>query len=307
MIDDPFFREIKSPINASQLRPLDRRCTRVQFCSPLTEKDFEKLSKFLVAYPHIELRMYGDFRRNCNLRFLKHFPFVRRLSLEAIYLPNFEGIENVSTELESLTIGETISKGHSLQFLKRFSMLQTLEIQSHTKDLNIISEIKSLQDLTLRSITLPDLSLLLPLKSLLSLSVKLGGTNNIELLPSIGKLRFIKFWLVRGLADLTPIANVSTLQFLYLHALKNVEALPSLRPLRKLRRVNLIGMKGLNDLSSVASAPNLEELVAAEMPNLEPYSFPTVCWSQKAQTCTHRYWQSEKVRCGTGVTKPSRL
>ncbi len=273
MIDSPFFREITSPINESQLRPLDRRCTRVQFCGPLTEKDLEKLATFLVAYPHIELRMYGDFRRNCNLRFLKHFPFVRRLSIEAFNLSDFDGIDAVSDELESLTIGQTKSKRHSLQFLTRFSKLQTLEVESHSKDLDVIGEIKSLENLTLRSITLPDLSILLPLKSLLSLSIKLGGTNNIELLPKVGKLRFVKFWMVRGLADLTPIANVSTLQFLYLHALKHVETLPSLRPLRRLRRVNLIGMKGLAELNSVANAPNLEELVAFEMPNLEPHNF----------------------------------
>jgi hypothetical protein len=273
MIDSPFFLEVKSPISAAQLRPLDQRCRRVQFCTALTDKDFEKLANFLEAYPHVELRVYGDYRRIANLRFLKHFPFIRRLSIETFNLSAFDGIEYVSDELESLTIGQTKSKKHSLQFLTRFSKLRNLEIGSHTKNIDVVSSLKSLENLTLRSITLPDLSLLLPLKSLLSLSIKLGGTNCIDLLPKIGKLRFIKLWMVRGLEDLTPIANVSTVQFLYLHALKNVTTLPSLRKLRKLRRVNLIGMKGLTELSSIANAPNLEELVAFEMSHLAPQGF----------------------------------
>jgi hypothetical protein len=46
--------------------------------------------------------------------------------------------------------------------------------------------------LTLRSITLPDLSLLLPLSQLRALDIKLGGTRDLTLLPQIGALSVVK-------------------------------------------------------------------------------------------------------------------
>jgi hypothetical protein len=79
--------------------------------------------------------------------------------------------------------------------------------------------------------------------------------------------------MIRGLADLTPIASVRTLQFLFLQALRNVEALPSMARLHLLRRLRLQTMKGLTDLRVAAKAPALEELVALDMRHLEPEAF----------------------------------
>jgi hypothetical protein len=130
-----------------------------------------------------------------------------------------------------------------------------------------------LEDLTLRSITLPDLSVLRPLKRLHSLDLKLGGTRNLDLLPEIGRLRYLELWMVRGLTDLRPIASVRTLQYLFLQALRNVTELPSLARLRSLRRLRLQTMKGLSDLRTAAKAPALEELEVLDMPHLEPEAF----------------------------------
>jgi hypothetical protein len=127
--------------------------------------------------------------------------------------------------------------------------------------------------LTLRSITLPDLALLLPMCDLLSLDLKLGGTKNLDLLPEVGQLRYLELWMVRGLSDLSAIAQVQTLQFLFLQALKQVTELPSLAALSELRRVHLETMKGLNDLSPVAHAPQLLELEAVDMRHLRPEAF----------------------------------
>jgi hypothetical protein len=204
---------------------------------------------------------------------LQHYPGIRHLAVEGFELEDFDGLNHVAVDLESLVLGQTKGKAHSLSFLQSSSRLKTLYIERHTKDLDVIGSLPQLENLTLRSITLPDLSILRPLKRLRSLDIKLGGTRNLDLLPKIGRLRYLELWMIRGLADLTPIASVRTLQYLFLQALRNVESLPSFARLHRLRRLHLETMKGLTDLQPAAKAPALEELVALDMRHLEAEAF----------------------------------
>ena len=112
---------------------------------------------------------------------------------------------------------------------------------------------------------MPDLSILTGLNNLQSLDIKLGGTNNLGLLPEIGKLRYLELWQIRGLDDVTAIAGLPHLQHLFLQSLGRVTAIPSLGGLTKLRRVVLDTMKGITDLQPLADAPALEQLVLVAM------------------------------------------
>jgi hypothetical protein len=213
----PFHREIESPITADQLRPLDPRCRTVQFNSLLTENDFRRLAKFMQQYPQVELRVYGNYDgRITDLAFLKHFPFIKRFTVEIWQLENFNGLAFLPTDLEGLGLGQTKSRRHSLRFLERFPALRTLYIEGHTKDFEAVRHLERLKDLTLRSITLPDLSDLTALHQLKSLDIKLGGTTDLRLLPKVGKLRYLELWMIRGLTDITPVAEVESLQYLFL-------------------------------------------------------------------------------------------
>jgi internalin A len=262
---------VYSPITAAQLRPPSAECRTVQFRQRLTERDHEKLSKFVRKHPHLQLRVYSNF--NKDLEFLRHYPSVRRLAVDVFSLENFDGLSHVSADLESLVLGRTKGTAHSLSFLRRFPRLRTLLVSGHTKDIEVIGSLSHLEDLTLKSITLPDLSILRPLKGLHTLVIGLGGTKNLDLLPKIGRLRCLKLWMIRGLTDLRPIASVRTLQYLFLRALRNVKELPSLARLHALRRLRLETMKGLSDLRNATKAPALEELVVWDTPQLEPEAF----------------------------------
>lgn len=241
-------RNYETPITPEQLQPLDARCRCVQFSRPLSEADHQLLAGFLRQYPHVWLRAYGPWFKNFDLDFLRHYPFVRHLEIDVLDLANLDGLQHVSPELESFGLGETKRKAHSFSFLQRFPRLRTLHLEGHTKDIDVIGALSQLEKLTLRSITLPDLSVLRPLKQLRALEIKLGGTKKLDLLPEIGKLRYLELWMIRGLTDLGPIASVRTLQFLFLQALKNVAVIPSLAGLPLLRRIHLHTMKGLTDL-----------------------------------------------------------
>lgn len=269
----PFLREIRSPVMANQLRPLSPKCRTVQFSKPLTERDHSKLGHFMRRYPHVQLRVYGHYFEPCDLGFLSHYPTHRHFAIDVFGLNDLDGLKLVSPDLQSLGLGPTKSKAHSLSFLLRFPRLQSLHLGGHTKDIAVIGALSCLQHLTIASITLPDLSILRPLSNLRSLAITLGGTKDLQLLPKIGALRYLQLLMVRGLADLEPIASVRTLQYLFLRALRNVTVLPSLGRLHKLRRVHLETMKGLVDLQPVAKAPGLEELVVLDMRQLEPEAF----------------------------------
>jgi hypothetical protein len=145
-----------------------------------------------------------------------------------------------------------------------------LYVEGPHRDYEAIAALTAIEDLTLRSVTLPDLSVLLPLDRLRSLDIKLGGTRDLALLPRIGGIQYLELWLIRGLNDVTAIADVETLQHLFLQALKQVTRLPSFARSTALRRVDLETMKGLTDLAPLAEAPSLEILNLGDMGHAGP-------------------------------------
>jgi hypothetical protein len=125
------------------------------------------------------------------------------------------------------------------------------------------------------------------------LDIKLGGTKDLSLLPEIGQLKYLELWMIRGLTDLQAISDVTSLQFLFLQALRRVEKLPSFKKLQKLRRLHLETMKGVDDISPIAQAPALQELVVADMPQLQPEQF----------RCLETHPTLKAVRIGLGSKK----
>jgi hypothetical protein len=148
--------------------------------------------------------------------------------------------------------------------------VEDLWLEGHTRDLDVVSELRTLRRLSLRSIRLSGLAMFRSLRQLESLELKLGSTADLRDLPGVGRLRRFEAWLVRGLADVEAVASVSSLQTLVLQALKRVTALPKLSCLAALRRVHIETMKSLTDLSPVAAAPSLEELLVLDMRHLQP-------------------------------------
>jgi hypothetical protein len=270
--DYPYIRQVHAPLTEEQLSPLDDRCKVVQFGTPLSDKDFLRLAEFLSAYPDVPLRVYG-YDNLKDLEFLRYFPFLREFQADVWTLGSFEGLRYLSSDLKYLGLGATKSKAHSLRVIERFTELRDLSIEGHTKDISAVEFCSQLESLTLRSVTLPDLSALTSLNHLKHLRLKLGGTKNLSLLPSIENLVYLELWAILGLSDLSMIGELTKLQFIFLQSLKRVSALPTLRGLPELRRVHLEALKGLHDLSPVSHAPNLSELIVTDMPQLQVDAF----------------------------------
>lgn len=253
-----------------ELARLDDRPEFVQFSSALAEADYRLLGEWIRDHPRKTLRAFGSYDGSIRtLDFLRWFPTVKRLHVDVYSLDNFDGLQYLPDDLEVLGLGAT-RKRLSLQPISRFRALRNLFLEGHTKDIEVVAGLTSLVDVTLRSITLPSLELLQPLRRLQALDLKLGGTKNLELLPTIGCIRYLELWQIRGMDDVSPATELAELEFLFLQSLRRVERLPDFSDSRALTRVWLETMKGLSDFTTLATAPSLEHVALVDMPHLAP-------------------------------------
>lgn len=270
LVDSPSIRQVSSPLTREMLRPLKPECKFVQFDSLLSDREFKRLATLLRRHPKVTLRAYGSYDGSItNLDFLRHFPTVRSFQADVYNLESIDGLNFLPTELASLSLGQTKHQ-FSLQPLARFTSLNRLHLERHSKDLSVVAGLTEVTELSLRSITLTDLSLFRSLTKLETLAVKLGGTKILDGISAFPNLRYLELWMIRGFTDLGPITEVPSLQNLFLQALKNVRTMPDLSSLTQLTKIHLETMKGLTDLRPLLTARALQELWLVDMRHLHP-------------------------------------
>jgi hypothetical protein len=266
------FVNVRSPISKETLKSINSELTHVQFVSALTDADYEAVAGRMRSFPDVTLRAYGSYDGTItDLDFLRYFPFLRSFEADALYhsLVNIEGLAYLPEDVRFIGLGQT-KKKLSLSPLARFTVLRGLYLEGQTKDIDVVSGLGELRSITLRSITLPDLSLLLPLTKLRALALKLGGTKNLALLPDFKALDYLELWMVKGLSDLAPVAELHQLEYLFLQSLRQVESLPAMGGLTRLQRLWIEMMKGLTDLAPIRDAPSLRHLAVVGMGHLQP-------------------------------------
>ena len=267
------FERVESPITAKNLAAINANIGRVQFGKVLTERDHLKLAERLRQFPQVCLRAYETSTNPArDLDFLRYYPGLKRLDVGLRGLQSIEGIKHVAGSLEGFYFDST-EKKFSLEFLADLRKLKTLALEGHSAGIEAVSTLENMEDLTFRSITLPGLELLTPLKKLWSLDIKLGGTKNLAALSRLKSLKYLELWQVRGLSDISVISELTSLQHLFLESLKNVKAFPSFRRLKQLRRVKIQNMKGISDLAPLLEAKHLEDFVVRLARHLTPESF----------------------------------
>jgi hypothetical protein len=251
-------------------RPLETDCRVMQFESPLTRSQLQQAGGLIAGRPDVELYVYG--RASQDLDFLEHFTTLRRLHVALYELGDTAGFSHVRGSLEALTFGKTKAT-FSLRFVQDLSALTLLFLVGHRKDIAAVQGLTALQSLGLSGITLPDLSILLPLQGLRKLQIFLGGTTDLALLPQLAALEDLSLMRITKLGDLGLLADLPGLTSLRLDWMRNVTQLPGLARLTRLENVELDTMKGLTDLAPIAAAPALRRLVVGSMPQLTAQSF----------------------------------
>jgi hypothetical protein len=254
----------------------------LQCMGPISDSVWALLNdQFFAMRPDVELRVFWHPPTGTDLGFASKMTNVRRFTVDSLRgAKNVEAIADMP-QLESLSLGyfepkdfilldlapstltklsvKTRDRKSSLASLRRFRSLKILYLEGQCKDIEVLGELHDLEDLTLRSITTPDLSYLAHLKKLWSLDIKLGGIRSFVGIEGKESIKYLELWQVRELKSIEIIAALPGLQNLFLQSLPHIESLPSLTNASALRRVYLENMKGMRDFSSLEYAPILEE------------------------------------------------
>jgi hypothetical protein len=280
-------KEVDQLVSDSDIRTL-------QCSSPVGLDTWDLLNRNLFALrPEIELRVYGFYSMVCDLSFVRRVPNARRFSadclmqatgaehlatlenLEAlsigIYsLDNFDFLKQLPSGIRNLSLAATKSKKPQLHILSRFESLTRLYLEGQQQGIEVLSELKKLEDLTLRSITTESLDYISMLPQLWSLDIKLGGIKDLSAIANNENIKYLELWQIRGLSDIGVVSSLGGLQSLFLQSLINVRAIPNLSKLHNLRRLHLENLKGLEDVSAIRYAPALEEFLHISAQNIQP-------------------------------------
>ena len=277
--------EFDDSASADDFRELAKQPrVRVLQCSaPVCDAVWSLVNEhFFAARPDVELRVYGHYSSECDLRFASLLPNVRRfaadcmmratgldaiadcrglesLSLGIFELADFSVLERLSPGLTTLRLGATRSKGLTLAPLSKFGSLRVLYLEGHRKDIEVLSELSELEDVTLRSITTPDLQYLGRLPKLWSLDIKLGGIRSFAGIEGKESIRYLELWQVRDVRNIDVVGTLPGLQNLFLQSLLHVDSFPGLADSSVLRRIVVENLRGLRYFTALETAPVLEE------------------------------------------------
>lgn len=283
-------------LTSKEIRSLvkQERLSVLQTDAPVPTETWHRLNdEFFSHRPDVTLRVYHGvndlsflpvmrnvrrFSADClrsakNVEAVESLQLLQELDIGILELESFSFLYNVSPTLNRLGLHSTLSKKPSIGMISRFPNLRTLYLEGQQKGIEAISDLPALEDLTLRSISTPNLDYVKGLNKLWSIDIKLGGIRNLKALREMPQVKYLELWLVRQLTDLSPISEMTGLQRLLLQALRNVTALPDLSKLSRLRRIDLSEMKGLRDLSAIETAPALEEFLFTSASGWEPQQF----------------------------------
>jgi len=295
-LGDPSRAEFDGAVSESDLQQLAGLSTvkTLQCSSPVKDPVWSLLNdRFFSVRPDVELRVYGHYSTECDLSFAGRMTRVRRfaadclmrarnveaiadmphleaLSLGVFELQDFRLLDVVSPALLTLSLGATRSKKPRLSALNRFTSLKRLYLEGQSNGIDVLGELEALEEVTLRSITTPDLRYLAPLKRLWSVDVKLGGIRSFEGIEGNAAIKHLELWQIRELRHADVLRSLTGLQNVFLQSLPHVQTLPRLDGCGGLRRVVLQNMKGLVAFDALAECPALEEFALLEGNRQQP-------------------------------------
>src|SRR5215469_9770126 len=231
------WRTVRSPVTAAMLGPLEPGCEAITLRTHLTDAQFMRLADSMRPRPDVHL-----FASECydgsirDLEFLRYFPWFDRFFVNVLSVESLAGLRFLPG-LQDLWVGHT-RRPLSLAPLAELTSLRHLKLEGPFKDYEGLSALTGVRSLTLRSATLPDLSVLTPMAGLLALDLKLGGTRDLGLLHAFEQLQYLELWMIRGFSDLSPLAELASLDTLFLQSLTHVTELPDLGKMANLRRIH---------------------------------------------------------------------
>ena len=287
---------IREPITENELEDIvcDSSIKVLQTSQELKEESWKLINEVILSKrPEMEIRLFGFYQEMCDLKQIRRLKDVKKLTIDCLTdivslnvlnnlehltelsfgvynIDNFKFLNCISPNINKLFLGRTKSKKPDLKYLERFTELKILYIEGQQKNIDVISSLGKLEDLTLRSISTKDISYITDLKNLISLDIKLGGIKDLNAIRQLETLKYLELWQIRGLKKIDFISELHGLQYLFMQSLPNIEYIPDISQLKKLRRIHLENMNGIKDYSQIKKSTSLEELLIFQADKQKP-------------------------------------
>lgn len=273
----------------------EKNLFQVQFHNRPSPKTWELLNEYLFSKrPDVYLRITRYDDPLTDLDFLLTMNNLEHLYLDLFDLNDLSKIGDLKN-LKGLILSETKSKSYSLKPISKLDKLTYLQVSGLKKDIESLSQLKNITELTLRSLTLDNLDFLSAYEKLEKLHVILGGTKNYNALKSLPNLKYLELWQVRQLSDIEFISDLTSLEFLQLSSLRNITRLPDFTNTNKLRKLIFETLKGLEDISALGKIDLLEEILFVAANNLTPEQFKVLRNCKNLRMATVGFGSDKKI------------
>jgi len=248
----------------------------------------------------LPIRFYGHYGNDFDASVLNHLPDVQWLLVDCLQnISNSDAIFQLSKlkklsfgvynyenpdflnqlnlqKLEQLTIGETKKRDIDLAYLAKAEKIRSLTIVGHTKNINEIGQMKSLQDLSLNLIGKKHgLEFASKIAKLNSLKIILGGRQNINEFshPLLQNLQITR---VRGFNNIGDLSRFPRLEHLQIEDQIQLKTLELASP--NLEEIKILNCKNLSLIDGLSSLTKLKHLrcsrTALDYDKLSEFSWP---------------------------------
>lgn len=216
--------------------------------------------KILSKLPNVKSLWVDCLMKIDNVEFLCDLKYLKRLSLGVFEISDTEILRASNFQnLIELIIGETKTKALNLKYLESYKNLNYLIISGHTKNIEVVGNLYNLEYLALNSVSKVNLSFINKLKKLKTLSIVLGGRENLDELEE-NKIEILEIIRVRGFNSFSNISRFKNLKSLIIEDQIQLTELHIKNEAPTLKSLLLINCKSLKTLVGVDKLINLHEL-----------------------------------------------
>lgn len=185
---------------------------------------------------------------------------LEKLSLGIFELKETEILNSPNlSQLSRLVVGQTKTKAFNLQYLEGYKHLTSLIICGHSKNIDAIGGIATLESLSLNSLSKESAPFVNKLKKLKTLKFILGGKENLLEIEGneIEQLEVVR---VRGFNDLGNISRFKKLNTLLVEDNIQLLSLQFIDDLPYLEELTVYNCKSLHSISGLEKLTNLKIL-----------------------------------------------
>ncbi|NCQ81990.1 hypothetical protein GW750_04210 [bacterium] len=221
-------------------------------------KTWETLNVFYGRYPEIGLTIF--WHDAVDFTFLIKIPNVRNFGVNSFLTKDFKSIE-IIPQLTKLHLGETKSTAVNIEFIKKFTDIEILNIDGMKKGIENIKYLTKISSLSLRGVKLKNLNWISSLQKLKLLKLMFGSYQSLESLAELKHLEYLGISRVRQIENYEFLKGLINLKFLHFEGLATMDTLPSFQGLKNLRKIQIENLSKLENIKEIEFLENLEELL----------------------------------------------